>query len=133
MTYIVAYIAAALVFLVLDMIWLAGVARPFYQAEIGGLLRESPDLAVAGVFYAGYVAGVIFFAVAPALDGGGLGRALLNGALIGALAYGTYDATNLATLRDYSLTLALVDTAWGTFLTASAAGAGYFAASRLTG
>ncbi len=133
MTYLAAYGAAALVFFALDMVWLAGVAKNFYFSRLGDLIRTRPDYLVAGVFYVGYIAGIIYFAVAPALASGGMGRALLNGALVGLLAYGTYDMTNLATLRGYPVAVAVVDIVWGVFLTAAAAGAGYWAAARVAG
>lgn len=133
MQIVIAYIAVAIAFFALDMVWLAGVAKTFYFSQLGDLVRPKPDLLVAGIFYVGYVAGVIYFAVAPALAAGSFSRALINGALVGLLAYGTYDATNLATLRGYPAILAMVDTAWGTFLTAAAASIGYVAATRFAG
>ena len=133
MQFAIAYLAAAVAFFALDMLWLTKIARNFYFSRLGDLVRERPDFAVAGVFYLGYVAGLVYFAIAPALNGGGMARALVNGALLGLLAYGTYDSTNLATLRGYPAAVAIVDVLWGTFLTAAAAGAGYWAAQRFTG
>lgn len=133
MQYVIAFAATAIVFLVLDMIWLGVVAKDFYQGEIGGLLRANPNLGAAVAFYLLYVAGVVFFAVAPALDGGGFWRALLVGALLGLFAYGTYDLTNLATLEGFTRRMAMIDLAWGTVLTASAASGGYLAAARFAG
>lgn len=133
MVYAVAYIAVALMFLALDALWLGVVARNFYLARLGELMRDKPDLGAAAMFYAIYVAGVVYFAIAPALAGGGVGRALLNGALFGLVAYATYDLTNLATIRGYSVELARVDIAWGAFLTAVASGVGYLAARKFAG
>lgn len=130
MPYLTAYLAAAFAFFALDMIWLAGVAKNFYFSRLGDLIRQPPDYLVAGIFYAGYVAGIVYFAIAPALAAGGLPRAIINGALVGLLAYGTYDATNFATLRGYPVEVAVVDVIWGTFLTATAAAAGFIAAQR---
>ena len=130
MSFVIAYVAAAIAFFALDMIWLAGIAKDFYFSRLGDLIRQPPDYLVAGVFYVGYIAGIVYFAIAPALAGGGLGRAVLNGALVGLLAYGTYDMTNLATLRGYPVEVAIVDMLWGTVLTATAAAAGYAAAAR---
>lgn len=130
MPYIVAYLATATIFLALDIFWLGGVAKEFYFGKLDGLIREQPDLGVAGIFYAFYIAGVVFFAIVPALNGGGLGKAILYGALLGLFAYGTYDATNLSTLKGWPRDVAIVDTIWGGFLTAASAGAGYLAASR---
>lgn len=131
MPLVVAYCAAALVFFALDMAWLAGLAKNFYFTRLGDLVRQPPDYLVAGIFYAGYVAGIVYFAIAPALAAGSFVRAIINGALFGFFAYGTYDATNLATLRGYPADVAIVDVIWGTFLTASAASTGYLAATRL--
>jgi uncharacterized membrane protein len=133
MQLLAAYIGAALAFVVLDAIWLSTVGKNFYFTQLAGLLREKPDLGVAAVFYVIYLAGIVYFAIMPALAGGGLSKALLNGALLGFLAYATYDATNLATLKGYTAAVAVVDVIWGTFLTGTAAAAGYFAATRFAG
>ncbi len=131
MQYFAAYAGAAVAFVILDAIWLGIVAKNFYFTQLAGLLREKPDLGVAAVFYVIYIAGIVYFAVAPALGARSMGMALLNGALLGFLAYATYDATNLATLKGYPAAVAIVDVVWGTFLTGTSAAAGYLAASRL--
>ena len=130
MTYIAAYAAAGAAFLILDMIWLGFAARGIYQAEIGPLLREPFNIPAATAFYLLYLFGVVFFAIAPALESGGLVRAALTGAVFGLVAYGTYDLTNLATLNGYTTRIAIIDMIWGAFLTAGAAAAGYLAAAR---
>ena len=120
-----AYLIAAIVFFAIDLVWILGIARGFYAANIGDLLLERPRLGAAAVFYAGYVAGIVYFAVAPALAEGSLTKALLNGALLGLIAYATYDMTNYATMKGFPLQVALADMAWGAALTAVSAGAGY--------
>lgn len=133
MQLLAAYFGAAAAFIVLDAIWLGTVAKKFYFTQLAGLLREKPDFGVAAIFYVIYLGGIVYFAIMPALAGGGVTKALLNGALLGFLAYATYDATNLATLKGYSAAVAIVDVAWGTFLTGTAAAAGYLAAARFGG
>ncbi|MFN3958650.1 MAG: DUF2177 family protein [Parvularculaceae bacterium] len=133
MQLLAAYAGAAVAFIVLDAIWLGMVAKNFYFSRLAGLLRDKPDLGVAAVFYVIYLAGIVYFAVAPALASGGMATALLNGAMLGFLAYATYDATNLATLKGYPAAVAVVDVVWGTFLTATAATFGYIAALRVSG
>ena len=130
MPYVIAYISTAVVFFALDYLWLTRIAIGFYREQIGSLMLASPNFAAAGVFYLFYVIGVVYFAVMPAVSAGSLVTALVNGALLGLLAYGTYDMTNLATLKGWSLQMSLVDMAWGAFLTATAAAAGYLAVSR---
>lgn len=130
MPYVIAYISTAVVFFALDYLWLTRIAIGFYREQIGSLMLASPNFAAAGVFYLFYVVGVVYFAVMPAVSAGSLVTALINGALLGLLAYGTYDMTNLATLKGWSLQMSLVDMAWGACLTATAAAAGYLAISR---
>jgi uncharacterized membrane protein len=130
MTYVVAYIATAIVFLGLDAIWLSKLALGMYRQELGSLLLEKPNLPIAGAFYLLYVVGIVVLAIVPAL-GGGWVKATLMGAVLGLVAYGTYDITNLSTLKGWSTRLALIDIAWGTALTAVSATIGYWVVSAL--
>jgi uncharacterized membrane protein len=125
---IITYAASLIVFLALDALWLGVVARDFFVSQMGPLLRDQPNFAIAAIFYAVFVAGLIYFAVVPALREGSLGLAVLNGALLGLLAYGTYDITNLAVLKGFTPALAMVDMAWGTVLSGATAAAGTLAA-----
>lgn len=120
-----AYLGSAAVMLVLDIIWLTLAVPRIYQPALGNLLADKPNLAVAGVFYLIYVIGVVVFAVLPAVEARSWLQALGMGALLGLVAYGTYDFTNLATLRDWPLQLSIIDVCWGIFLTATAALGGY--------
>ena len=123
--YIVAYIAATICFLGIDFVWLSTIAKPFYRERIGALLLDDFNLTAAVLFYLIYVAGILVLAIAPALAAGSWRTALINGAVLGLVAYGTYDMTNLATLRGWSPIVSAVDMAWGTVLTATTAFAGY--------
>lgn len=131
MRYAVAYLVTVVVFLGLDAIWLTQVALGMYRREIGALLLAQPNLLVAGLFYLLFVAGIVILAVAPALNGGSWVHALLMGAVLGLVAYGTYDITNLSTLKGWSLSVTLADLAWGTALSAISATAGYLAVTAL--
>lgn len=133
MTYAVAYVATALGFLVLDIIWLGFVAKNLYQREIGHLLLEDFNMVAAFAFYLMFIAGVVIFAVAPALQAGSWKTALLLGALFGFFTYATYDLTNLATLKGWSTTMTVVDIAWGAVLTSVSAVIGYIATRSLIG
>lgn len=124
MKYLIAYASTALVFFALDFVWLTKAA-PFYREQLGELLLERPNLMVAGLFYLFYIGGIAFLAVIPALNGGSWLSALVAGAVLGFVAYGTYDLTNLSTIRDWSVAVTVTDLAWGTVLTATAATAGY--------
>lgn len=126
-TALCAYAGTFLTLLVCDGIWLGVVARNFYRDQLGELMLPSPNLAVAALFYLFFAAAVVVLAVLPALSAGSIGTALLHGAILGLAAYGTYDITNLATLRNWLLTMSLIDMAWGTLLTMLTAVGGYFA------
>lgn len=119
--YLLLYLIALIIFLILDLIWLGVVARNFYRSQLGDLMREKPVWSVAFLFYALFIVGVLYFAVVPAISSGSWTRALLAGALFGFFTYATYDLTNLATLTGWPVPMVVVDIIWGTCLTASVA------------
>ena len=125
--YLTAYAFTAIVFFGIDFIWLSVIAKRFYFDRIGHLMMDKPNMGAAAIFYAAYVAGIVIFAVAPALREGSAATALIYGALFGFFAYGTYDMTNHATLRGWPLSVAIADIAWGSALTGTAALLGYLA------
>ncbi|MBS7539510.1 DUF2177 family protein [Ancylobacter lacus] len=127
--YGIAYLVTGLVFLGLDAVWLGTMTGLLYRPLLGHLLASEVDLAAAAAFYLLYIAGVVLFAVHPGLENGRATTSLLLGAALGLLAYGTYDLTNQATLRDWPLAVTLADLCWGSFVTGCAAMAGQFAAS----
>ncbi|MGA2548571.1 MAG: DUF2177 family protein [Burkholderiaceae bacterium] len=129
--WVLAYVTTLVVYLALDATWLGLVAKQFYQSEIGNLMAAEPNLVAAAAFYLSYVVGVVVFVVRPALTRRSATRAILAGALFGLLAYGTYDLTNLATLKGWTVTMTVVDMSWGLFATAFSAGVAYAVARRL--
>jgi uncharacterized membrane protein len=106
------------VFLVVDMIWLLGLAKTFYRTQLGALMTDKVNMGAAGAFYLLYAFGLMMFVINPHLLRGDWVGAALWGGLFGLVAYGTYDLTNLATLRGWPMTLALVDLVWGGVLSA---------------
>jgi uncharacterized membrane protein len=102
------------VFVALDMTWLILLAKDFYRQQLGALTAPKVNLFAAVAFYLVYCAGLVVFAVKPALASGNWTDAALYGAALGFVAYATYDLTNLATLRDWPVALTVVDLAWGT-------------------
>ena len=110
----------------LDMLWLGVIAKSFYMQGIGHLMAERPNVAVAVGFYVLYALGIVVFAVAPG-EAGGWSRTLALGAMFGFFAYATYDLTNLATLKNWPISVTLVDMAWGSLVSAASAAAGKLA------
>lgn len=110
------YLATFFVFVVIDMVWLTLIARSTYAAEMGSLVRSQVNYQAAVAFYLLYAAGLMYFAVLPALASGSILQALLLGAGLGLVAYGTYDLTALAVINGFGTKIALIDLAWGTVL-----------------
>ncbi len=121
---LLATIAAAAVMFPLDFIWLRTM-RPFYESQMGSIMLSEPRIAAAVIFYAIYAAGIAFFAIQPNLATGTIWSAAAYGAALGLVAYGTYDATNYATLKEFPVLVMIVDWTWGTVLTAVVAAAGW--------
>ena len=116
--YLTSYLLVLVIFTVIDMVWLMGVARSTYVAEMGALMKKSPNLAAAVIFYLLYAAGLVVFAVKPGLQNESWLWASLLGAGLGLIAYGTYDFTNLAVIEGYGWRIAIIDLVWGTTVSA---------------
>jgi uncharacterized membrane protein len=126
MKYIYLYILTFVVFLIIDFIWLNFVAKNLYVTKIAHLMAQSPKLVPALIFYLIFVAGVIIFAVLPGYESRNIWRTIMLGALFGLLSYSTYDLTNLSTLKDWPLSVTIIDIIWGTSVTAVTSLAGYY-------
>lgn len=125
MTYLVGYAASLVAFGIIDAIWLSTMAGILYRPTLGTILLDRLRWTPALIFYFGFPLGIVHFAVVPALATGQLGQAAGNGALFGLFAYATYDLTNHATLRVWTLKLTLADMAYGTVATGLAAAAAF--------
>ncbi len=120
------------VFLIIDLVWLGVVARSFYQAHLGHLMRANVIWLAAVAFYLVFVVGIVVLVVWPAIERQSLGRALLFGALLGVVTYSAYDLTNLAVLDGFPAVVALVDVAWGAVLCGSVSAITYWTWTSLT-
>lgn len=113
------YAIATVFFFAIDMLWLGVIAKKLYREKLGFILSDEVNWTAALVFYFIYIAGILFFAVYPALRDFSWQTALLNGAVLGFLCYATYDLTNMATIAKWPLQIVLIDIVWGTVLTGS--------------
>ncbi|OYU73984.1 MAG: hypothetical protein CFE32_19260 [Alphaproteobacteria bacterium PA3] len=130
--YAVGYLSTGIAFALIDSIWLRTMYTRLYQPELGPLLG-SLKLGPAVVFYLLYIAGMMWFAVAPALANGRWQTALIQGAVLGCLCYATYDLTNQATLKMWSTKVTVLDIMWGTVLTGSASLTGWWVTTAIFG
>lgn len=124
MIHVLLYISTAIVFLALDIVMLKKVMYPLFSANIGPMMLEDLRMGPAAVFYLFYVVGVIWFVSIPALNVGSIAQAFFAGAVLGALAYGTYEFTNFATLKGWTAQMVMVDVIWGAVLTGTSAAVG---------
>lgn len=131
MNFLKLYGVSIVVFLAIDAVWLGVIARDLYRQEIGELLRPDPRWGAAALFYALFVAGIVIFVTQPALARGSLGRAVGYGALFGLITYATYDLTNLAVLRGFTVKVTVIDLIWGAAISSTVAAAGYLAGTKL--
>lgn len=114
--FLILYLIAFVTFFVVDLVWLGLIAKPFYDKYLGHMLRQPVNWTAAIIFYLLFIAGLVFFAIMPAVEAGRLPLALLYGGAFGFITYATYDLTNLATLKDWPVKVTLVDLTWGTCL-----------------
>ncbi|MGP3697474.1 DUF2177 family protein [Rhodobacter sp. NSM] len=124
MSLAVLVLVTGLVFAGLDAVMLSRFMKPLFEAHIGPLMLDSPRMVPAVIFYVGYIAGLIWLVSWPALREGAPMQALVAGAVLGAVAYGTYELTSYTILRDWHPTMVVVDLLWGTVLTGVSAGVG---------
>lgn len=124
-------IIVASVFLgLLDFLWLGFISKDLYSRELGDILLTNPNFAAAILFYVIYVIGIVFLVVSPAIDKHNFYAAIGYGALLGLVAYSTYDLTNLATMKGFPTIIAVIDILWGTFITTVTAGAAFIAVNK---
>ena len=128
---LVGYGVALAVFVAADMVWLGTMASRLYRPTLGDIAVAGVNLPPAIWFYAIYPIGLLIFAVQPALKSGSMSTAAIYGALFGFFTYATYDLTNQATLRNWTLQLTLVDVAWGTILGAISASISFWLVTKL--
>jgi uncharacterized membrane protein len=114
---------------VIDLLWIGVVASRFYRASMGDLFAPQVNWMAAGLFYVIFIAGLTFFAIAPAVEARSVTVALGRGAFLGLLAYATYDLTNLAVIRNWPVLMSVVDIAWGTAMSAGVSALTYWVAT----
>lgn len=119
MTFLKHALIALVVFTLIDLVWLLFISRKLYKDKIGHLMADKVNLPAAIIFYLLFIVAMVFFVINPAVEKQSLLYALAAGAFFGLVTYATYDLTNLATLRDWPVSMTIIDLAWGTLITSS--------------
>ena len=125
------YIATAILFFAIDILWLGVIAKNFYNKHLGRFFRERVNWTAAMIFYCLFILGIMIFAILPGTTSASLGRTVILGVLYGLFTYATYDLTNLATLKDWPVKIVVVDIVWGMVLCGLVSAGGFFFATRL--
>ncbi len=118
--WVIAYIAAGVVFGAMDAVWLRWAAPNLYQPVIGEIMAKDFNVGAAAAFYFIYLAGMVWFAIRPGIESGSVMTALLNGVLLGALCYATFDLTSQAVFKVWATHVSVKDILWGAFATGTA-------------
>ena len=129
MSIIISYISMLIFFIVAEIIVLSNIMQPLFKKHIGFLMKEETNFSIAAIFYLVYVAGVFWFATRAGIKSESSLVAIFSGAFLGLLAFGTYEITNYVILKDWKISLVLIDTLWGIIITSSMAYVGYRAHS----
>lgn len=117
MKILLVFIITMVIFAAIDLIWLGYLAKNLYQQKIGFLMADKINWIAALIFYIIYISGILYFVIFPSLETGEWQTALLKGTILGVLCYGTYDLTNMATLKNWPYEIVIIDILWGAFLT----------------
>lgn len=119
MPFVKNYLIAIVIFTLIDLVWLVFISRKLYQDKLGHLMAPKVNFAAAAVFYLLFIAGMVFFVINPAVEKQSVLYALGAGAFFGLITYATYDLTNLATLKDWPVSITIIDLIWGSFVTSA--------------
>ena len=122
---------ASIIFLIIDLIWLSFAVKSFYRPNIGHLLLDKPVMWAAVMFYLIYVVGLAIVIIEPSLSSENIGKFLFQAFMFGLVAYGTYNLTNMATVKGWSPIVVFVDMLWGGSLTAFSSYYGILIAKKL--
>lgn len=120
------FLVVLVVFFVIDLVWLGVIAKNLYARYLGDMLAPNVNWVAAISFYVLFIIGMMFFVILPAIEKQSIMYALLVGGFFGFITYATYDLTNLATLKNWPLTITIIDLIWGTTLSASVSTISYW-------
>jgi uncharacterized membrane protein len=130
--WVIAYVTAGLAFGAMDAVWLRWAAPNLYQPVIGEIMAKDFNVGAAAAFYFIYLAGMVWFAIRPGIESGSVMTALMNGVLLGALCYATFDLTSQAVFKVWATHVSVKDILWGAFATGTASAIAAYAALKFS-
>ncbi|WP_162146858.1 DUF2177 family protein [Acholeplasma granularum] len=114
---IITILISALIFAVIDGLWLGLIAKSLYQNELGSLMKTDFPIIPIILFYMIFIIGLFIFVIKPMIDQQSIYKVVILSALFGLVTYSTYDLTNYITLAGFPLTIVIIDIMWGMLLT----------------
>tara|TARA_B100000686_G_C16465862_1_gene799489 strand:- start:283 stop:693 length:411 start_codon:yes stop_codon:yes gene_type:complete len=114
---IAAFIFASLIFIIVDGLWLSFAIKLLYKPALGSLLNEKPIIWATILFYLVYTLGLFIIIIKPAIISDSIFQAFWTGIIFGLVAYGTYNLTNMAAIKNWSSDIVFIDMVWGSLLT----------------
>ena len=129
---VILYFITLAIGLIIDLIWLGLMNSRFYKSQLAGLMSDKVNWLPGILFYLLFIAGLLILVVIPAFNNESWVSAMLLGGLLGMVAYGTYDLTNLASIKNWPVPVTVVDIIWGTVFSATVATISYFIASAIS-
>ena len=123
---IISFILVSTIFLIIDVLWLSITVKSLYRPALGSLLKDKPVMWAAVLFYIIYMIGLALIILKPALANDSILQALWTGVIFGVVAYGTYNLTNMATVKNWSASIVWIDMLWGGFLTGFSSAVGIY-------
>ena len=123
---IISFIFVSTIFLIIDVLWLSITVKSLYRPALGDLLKDKPVMWAAVLFYIIYMIGLALIILKPALANDSILQALWTGVVLGVVAYGTYNLTNMATVKNWSASIVWIDMLWGGFLTGFSSAVGIY-------
>ncbi len=115
---VLAYVIVLVALLALDFVWLTLTGETLYRPAMGDLEVLHPNLLPAAGFYLLYALGLSVLVIHPAIEPGGpvnIRQLTWKAAVFGLAAFGTYDLTGFAIIRDWPHALSYIDMGWGAF------------------
>ena len=129
--FFLSFVLTSAFFLIVDFLWLSFSVKSFYKPQLGDLLNDKVVIWAAVLFYLIYILGLAIIILKPAIDQNSIMQAFLTGIVFGVVAYGTYNFTNMATVKNWSPYVVFVDLAWGGFLTGTSCALGIYLSKKI--